>query len=216
MAPRYQEKGVDVCHGRSQCRGAPGRARSGRTLWKADIAKDHPNVVMILAGRWEVSNRTYDGRWTNIENPTYAAYVQRELRYAVQVAGSGGASVVLMTAPCYDTGEQPDGQPWPEDSPARLAIYNGIVRQRRRLDSRDVCSSTSMRWPVPAGTTRSTWTASRSAWPTASTSRSPEGVSSPPGSGPSSSRSGVSRWLNPASSPSPASLKRERSASWTA
>ena len=33
-----------------------------------------------------------------------------------------------MTAPCYDTGEQPDGEPWPEDSRARLAIYNGIVR----------------------------------------------------------------------------------------
>jgi lysophospholipase L1-like esterase len=34
-----------------------------------------------------------------------------------------------MTAPCYDTGEQPDGAPWPEDSRARLAIYNGLVRQ---------------------------------------------------------------------------------------
>ncbi len=78
-------------------------------IWKADIAKHQPNVVMILAGRWEVSNRTYDGRWTNIEHPTYAAYVKRQLQYAVQVAGSGGATVVLMTAPCYDTGEQPDG-----------------------------------------------------------------------------------------------------------
>ena len=46
----------------------------------------------------------------------------------MQVAGSGGAAVVLMTAPCYDTGEQSDGQSWPEDSRGRLAIYNGIVR----------------------------------------------------------------------------------------
>ncbi len=123
----YQEKGVDAPMA-VQCRGTPPRSQ-WPALWKADIAKDHPNVVMILAGRWEVSNRTYDGRWTNIENPTYAAYVQRELRYAVQVAGSGGAAVVLMTAPCYDTGEQPDGAPWPEDSRTRLAIYNGIVRR---------------------------------------------------------------------------------------
>ncbi len=122
----YQEKGVDAPMA-AQCQGAPPQSQ-WPALWKADIAKDHPNVVMILAGRWEVSNRTYDGRWTNIENPTYAAYVQHQLRYAVQVAGSGGAKVVLMTAPCYDTGEQPDGQPWPEDSAARLAIYNGIVR----------------------------------------------------------------------------------------
>ena len=42
-------------------------------------------------------------------------------QYAVQLAGSGGAHVVLMTAPCYDTGEQPDGAAWPEDSRARLA-----------------------------------------------------------------------------------------------
>jgi hypothetical protein len=37
--------------------------------------------------------------------------------------------MVMMTAPCYDSGEQPDGAPWPEDSPQRLAIYNGLVRE---------------------------------------------------------------------------------------
>ncbi|HEV3281162.1 MAG TPA: hypothetical protein VG032_06095 [Acidimicrobiales bacterium] len=34
-----------------------------------------------------------------------------------------------MTAPCFDSGEQPDGSPWPEDSRKRLSIYNGLVRQ---------------------------------------------------------------------------------------
>ena len=112
----YQEKGVDAPMA-VQCRGAPPRPQ-WPALWKADIAKDHPNVVMILAGRWEVSNRTYDGHWTNIENPTYAAYVQAPapVRGAAWPAPVG-PHVVLMTAPCYDSGEQPDGQPWPEDSP---------------------------------------------------------------------------------------------------
>jgi len=122
----YQEKAVDAPMA-VQCQGAPPQTQ-WPTLWRAEIVKDDPNVVMILAGRWEVSNRTYGGRWTNIEDPTYAAYVRRELMDAVHLAGSGGATVVLMTAPCYDTGEQPDGQPWPEDSQARLAIYNHIVR----------------------------------------------------------------------------------------
>jgi peptidoglycan/LPS O-acetylase OafA/YrhL len=98
-------------------------------LWLTDIANYKPNVVIILAGRWEVANRTYDGSWTNIENPTYAAYVKQQLEYAVRLAGSGGAHVILMTAPCYDTGEQPNGDPWPEDSQARLSIYNQLVRQ---------------------------------------------------------------------------------------
>jgi hypothetical protein len=84
---------------------------------------------MILAGRWEVVNRTYKGKWTNILNPTYAAYVKQQLRHAIRVAGASGASVALLTAPCYDTGEQPDGSPWPEDMPNRLAKYNEIARQ---------------------------------------------------------------------------------------
>ena len=122
----YQEKGVDAPMA-VQCLGRPPQTQ-WPALWKAAIVKDDPDVVMILAGRWEVSNRTYDGHWTNIENPAYADYVRHELTDAVHLAGSGGAAVVLMTAPCYDTGEQPDGQPWPEDSRARLAIYNRIVR----------------------------------------------------------------------------------------
>ncbi|HEY6426670.1 MAG TPA: acyltransferase family protein [Acidimicrobiales bacterium] len=123
-----QEKGVDSPVD-PRCRGGSSGSPQWPAIWKAKIAKYHPNVVMILAGRWEVVNRTYDGHWTNIEAPAFAAYVEHQLRYAVHVAGSGGATVVLMTAPCYDTGEQPDGQPWPEDSRTRLAIYNGIVRQ---------------------------------------------------------------------------------------
>ena len=98
-------------------------------VWLADIAREKPNVAMILVGRWEVTNRTYKGRWTSIENPAYARYVKQQLEYAARLAGSSGAHVVLMTAPCYDSGEQPDGDPWPEDSRSRLSLFNGIVRQ---------------------------------------------------------------------------------------
>ena len=37
--------------------------------------------------------------------------------------------MVFLTAPCTDEGEQPDGDPWPEDNPARLAVYNKLVRE---------------------------------------------------------------------------------------
>jgi peptidoglycan/LPS O-acetylase OafA/YrhL len=123
----YQLKGVDAPMA-PECSGGPANYQ-WPALWADRIALFHPNVVMILAGRWEVVNRTYEGHWTNILNPVYAAYVTRELTMAVRVAGAGGAQVVLLTAPCDDTGEQADGAPWPEDSSTRLAIYNGIVRQ---------------------------------------------------------------------------------------
>ena len=67
------------------CLGSPPQTQ-WPAIWRADIVKDSPNVVMILAGRWEVSNRTYDGHWTSIEDPAFAAYVERELREAVTVA----------------------------------------------------------------------------------------------------------------------------------
>ena len=42
----------------------------------------------------------------------------------MQIGTASGAHMVLLTAPCYSSGEQPDGSPWPEDSPARLRAYN--------------------------------------------------------------------------------------------
>lgn len=93
------------------------------------IAADHPRVVVILAGRWEVVTRTFHGHWTNILHPAFADYVERGLLRTVRVASAHGAKVVLMTAPCYDAGEQPDGQPWPTDAAVRLDAYNKIVRE---------------------------------------------------------------------------------------
>ena len=37
--------------------------------------------------------------------------------------------MVFMTKPCQSTGEQPNGAPWPQDSPARQEAYNALLRQ---------------------------------------------------------------------------------------
>ena len=98
-------------------------------LWAGWIAVHQPQVVAVLAGRWEVSTVDWDGSWTDILHPAFAHYVEHQLRLAVQVASAGGARVALLTAPCYHAGEQPDGAPWPSDSAARLTAYNDLVRQ---------------------------------------------------------------------------------------
>jgi peptidoglycan/LPS O-acetylase OafA/YrhL len=127
MGSEAQLKGIDIPMD-PRCTGST-TTEQWPQIWQGLVRSFRPNVVMILVGRWEVANRTYKGRWTDILQPSYAAYVKSQLRYAVKVAGSGGADVVLLTAPCYDTGEQPDGQGWPEDSPARLTVYNRLVRE---------------------------------------------------------------------------------------
>jgi peptidoglycan/LPS O-acetylase OafA/YrhL len=98
--------------------------------WRDWVKELHPNVVVLLAGRWEVVDRTTSsGQWANILQPQFAQYVKQQLELAVHIATSGGAKMVIETAPCYDSGEQPDGAPWPEDSSARLSAYNNLVRQ---------------------------------------------------------------------------------------
>jgi len=122
-----QEEEVPVAY---PCRPVPKHgAVPWTTAWPSWIGAVHPNVVVLLAGRWEVSDRIYKGRRTNILAPAYAAYVKAQLERAVTIGTSTGARMVLMTAPCYDSGEQPDGAPFPEDQLSRVERYNDLVRQ---------------------------------------------------------------------------------------
>ena len=113
----------------AQCNPTTAAAGQWPAQWAGNIAAFHPNVVMVLAGRWEVMDRWIDGHWSHIGQPDFDAALRQSLAQAVQVATSQGAYLVLLTAPCFSSGEQPDGLPWPEDSATRLAQYNTMVRQ---------------------------------------------------------------------------------------
>ena len=98
--------------------------------WERALTKYHPNVVVLLAGRWQVTDLLYDGGWTNILNPIIAADVKQELESASDLFTSAGANVVFLTTPCVAQQPlQPDGQPVPERDPARIAAYNALIRQ---------------------------------------------------------------------------------------
>ncbi len=99
------------------------------TAWTDWVTQLQPNVVVLLAGGGEILDRLYRGHMTNILHPTFAAYVERQLEKAVQIATAKGALMVFMTKPCQSTGEQPDGAPWPQDSAARQAAYNDLLRK---------------------------------------------------------------------------------------
>jgi peptidoglycan/LPS O-acetylase OafA/YrhL len=103
--------------------------RAWTVAWSDWVRQLKPNVVVLLAGGGEVLDRLYRGQMTNILHPTFAAYVKSQLEKAVRIATAGGALMVFMTKPCQSTGEQPNGEPWPQDSSARQAAYNGLLRQ---------------------------------------------------------------------------------------
>jgi hypothetical protein len=113
-----------------QCRPEPPTGQvPWPAYWRGFVDTFHPNVVVFLAGRWEVVNRTFQGRWTDILDPAFAVYIRSQLVQAVQVGTAQGARIVFLSAPCFSYGRQPDGQPWPEDDPARVAAYNRLLRQ---------------------------------------------------------------------------------------
>ncbi len=98
--------------------------------WPAVLARevllDRPRVVVLLAGRWEVFDRSdAAGEVTDITRPEYARYVEDQLQRFVRIASSRGGRVVLMTAPYY---QPPGGKAGPEDAPARVDEYNRLVR----------------------------------------------------------------------------------------
>jgi hypothetical protein len=97
--------------------------------WADWVRQLKPNVVVLLAGGNEVKDRLYDGAMTSILNPKFAAYVKSQLEKAVRIATAGRALMVFMTKPCQSTGTQPNGDPWPEDSPARTDGYNALLRK---------------------------------------------------------------------------------------
>ena len=98
------------------CSAATPVSQQWPALWQGLVDAQRPNVAMVMAGRWEVSDQVIDGRDMHIGEPAYDAILKADLEQAVTVASSTGAYVMLLTAPCEDSGEQPNGQPWPEDS----------------------------------------------------------------------------------------------------
>jgi peptidoglycan/LPS O-acetylase OafA/YrhL len=97
------------------------------TWWTDDVRQLHPQVVALVIGFWEVVDRWYQGRWQHLGDPAFDAYETAQLDRAVSILSSGGARVALFTAPYFSTGEQPNGNPWPQDATARVDRLNRIL-----------------------------------------------------------------------------------------
>jgi peptidoglycan/LPS O-acetylase OafA/YrhL len=98
-------------------------------MWAGLLRAQRPDVVMVMAGRWEVADQVIGGQEMHIGEPAYDAILRADLERAVEVDTSTGAYMMLLTAPCNDTGEQPNGQPWPEDTASRRLAYDRLLEQ---------------------------------------------------------------------------------------
>lgn len=106
--------------------------RAWPRIWQAAVARDDPDVALILVGRWETMDRVLDGRWSHVGDPAFDAHLRSELELAIRLAGARGAHVLLATEPYNRRWEQLDGSLYPEDEPERVTAWNHLLRSVAR------------------------------------------------------------------------------------
>jgi peptidoglycan/LPS O-acetylase OafA/YrhL len=98
------------------------------TQWKRWVDQYNPDVVLYVA-RGETFDQEHNGAWVDIGVSSFDQYIEGRYRQAVNVLGSKGATVVLMTSPYYQSGVSPAGTIWPEDTPSRVVLDNQTIRR---------------------------------------------------------------------------------------
>ncbi len=150
VAPQY---GVEILN-----EGAPGcslaEAEQVRVLWYVDppgtpcqadnpsgvidtyqslVRQFDPDVVVYLS-RSDTLDTQLDGVWQHLGQSTFDFWAEARYDEAVTALGSRGAHVVLLTSPYYDSGEAPDGSPWPENDPLRVITDNELLAASAHQD----------------------------------------------------------------------------------
>ncbi|MFM7069262.1 MAG: SGNH hydrolase domain-containing protein, partial [Actinomycetes bacterium] len=99
------------------------------------LTDNKPDVVVVVSGIWEVVDRILpaDDSWRHIGQPQVDAYVLREFVAAIDLLGSRGAKVVLLTFPHIEAGRAQGYTLLPESDPARMDRFNALLRQAASL-----------------------------------------------------------------------------------
>jgi peptidoglycan/LPS O-acetylase OafA/YrhL len=98
------------------------------TSYRSMVRQYDPDVVVYLA-RSDTLDTELDGTWQHLGQPSFDGWAESRFKQAIAVLSSRGAHVVLMTSPYYQSGEQSDGQPLPENDPARVSTDRRLMAQ---------------------------------------------------------------------------------------
>ncbi len=115
--------------------GAPCQAGNPAQListYRTLVQQFDPDVVVYLA-RGDTLDTELNGSWQHLGEPTFDFWAEARYDQAVTALSSNGAKVVFLTSPYYDSGEQPDGSPWPENDPSRVITDNQLLAASARL-----------------------------------------------------------------------------------
>ena len=104
--------------------------RHWQTLWAGEVARYRPEVVGLLAGRFEITDHLVGGTVVSIDQPAWNQHLEDEMDQVVGVLSARGAKVVLFTMPYIDPPQEaPDGSVYPENRNSRVDEYNQILER---------------------------------------------------------------------------------------
>ncbi len=107
----------------------PADCAAWRDDWRAGVAADHPDVVVVLVGAWEVADHRVDGRTLRVGTAAYAQLVESAVRDGLDIVTQAGEPVALLTAPCYhEESRDLGGSASPRNDPDRVAWVNDRLR----------------------------------------------------------------------------------------
>ena len=95
------------------------------------------DVVLFVAGTWEVQDMERDGRWSDISQPSFQRYELGQLDTLVRIASAHGAHVDLATMPAMGTGAD-SLEASRANLPARRLIYDRLLERTAAAHPRTV------------------------------------------------------------------------------
>ena len=125
--------------------GVESDGRSGCAEWRdalpTIVAKLKPNVVVVVGGTADLSNRVLPGTstWSHVGKPDFDTWLRSEMESFVDVVAATDAEVIWFTNPSVDppyiAGET-GVPPFDEASPERTERYNELIREVADGDER--------------------------------------------------------------------------------
>jgi peptidoglycan/LPS O-acetylase OafA/YrhL len=98
------------------------------TWWRDATQRFHPDVVLLISGRWETFNSYVNGRRATIGQPDFDRLLSANFDKAINLFGSLHTQLAMVTTPCVARTELADGSLDPASDPARTARYNQLLR----------------------------------------------------------------------------------------
>ena len=98
------------------------------------LQRFQPQVVVIVGGLADLSNRTINGSDQHIGQPAYDLWLQTGMSDFATKMGVTGAKVLWLTHPHVDPPNPPDIDQYPEEEHIRMDRYNELITQLAATD----------------------------------------------------------------------------------